>query len=194
MDKVESWTCREDMYLYCVPNCGVGLEMGVARGNNAASLFVHTDPSKMYLCDMWHETQVLNQLGQQFENVLYKTDRKRWEHYGELVADRFKPYRDRVEIIRSDYHQAFKDSKYDDYFDWVYIDGLHQRRFVEKDLELARRIVKNNGLIMGHDFCLVQGWMDGVVGPVIESIQRGEMRLKAVAIEHFSSFLCVNLK
>lgn len=194
MDKIESWTCREDLYLYCVPNNGIGLEMGVARGNNAASLFVHTNPSKMYLCDIWPETQILNQLGQHLENVLYKTDRKRWEHYGELVSDRFKPYGDRVEIIKDDFHKIFADPKYNDYFDWVYIDALHQRRFFEEDLKLARRIVKNNGIIMGHDFCLSIGWMDGVVGPVIESIQRGEMQLKAVTIEHFPSFLCKNLK
>ena len=182
------------MYLYSVPNGGIGLEMGVGRGKNAVNLFVHTNPSKMYLCDIWDEAQCLYQLGNRRETNLYKIDKQRWKHYGELVADRFKPYGDRVEVIRSDYHHAFKDSKYDDYFDWVYIDGIHAREFFEKDLELARRIVKNKGLIMGHDFILNEAWIDGVVGPVIESISRGEMRLQAVSIEHWSSFLCVNLK
>ena len=50
------------------------------------------------------------------------------------------------------YSQDIADMFADEYFDWLYVDGLHTYKQVKIDLELYVSKVKENGIISGHDY------------------------------------------
>ena len=54
MDRIKTTQTREELYL-SIPKGGVGAELGVCKGSNAAILFQYTKPTKMYLVDIWTE-------------------------------------------------------------------------------------------------------------------------------------------
>ena len=59
-----------------------------------------------------------------------------------------------------------------DKVDFVYIDGLHTYDQVKKDIANYRKIIKENGVIGGHDYS--EGWPDIIKG-VDESIGKPDM-------------------
>ena len=57
----------------------------------------------------------------------------------------------------------------DNYFDWVYIDTVHDYKTTIQELSLAAKKVKKGGIIAGHDYCqgnMITGWSYGVVQAV----------------------------
>jgi hypothetical protein len=57
----------------------------------------------------------------------------------------------RVEIHR-EYSVRSANSFFDDYFDWIYVDGMHDFDSVRADLAAFQDKVKPDGFILGHDF------------------------------------------
>lgn len=55
-------------------------------------------------------------------------------------------------ILYKDFSYSVLPLYSDNYFDAIYIDGDHSYKGCKTDLELCYKKVKNNGLIMGHDF------------------------------------------
>jgi hypothetical protein len=51
----------------------------------------------------------------------------------------------------------------ENYLDWMYIDADHSYEGCKRDLNIAKKLVKNNGYILGHDYNhKFQGVMDSV--------------------------------
>jgi len=69
--------------------------------------------------------------------------------YNELT-EKYKMHNN-VKLHKSD-SISYLNSIEDNYYDIIYIDGDHSYDGVKNDLELAIKKIRNNGLIMGHDY------------------------------------------
>lgn len=60
---------------------------------------------------------------------------------------------------------------FENYFDFVYIDGNHLYEFVKQDLELFYSKIKNGGFIVGDDYGVNGWWNDGITKAVNEFVE-----------------------
>lgn len=131
--------------LSIVPKQGVVCEVGVYRGDFAASILDACEPQEMVLIDAWPDREIST--GDQDGLNLIKFN-GRYLH--QFVRDRFADS-PQVRLVQGLSHVAL-DAFPGDYFDMVYIDADHSEEAVARDLEIALRKVKPGGFIMGHDY------------------------------------------
>ena len=172
-----------------LPKGGVGAEIGVCRGLNAMQLYHVAKPSKLYLCDAWME-KVPDGKGTSWTRI---EDSSLW--YGdheELVTSLFKQEIEEGKVeTRRQFGGDFLYSLEDNSLDWVYLDADHNYSAVDIEISLSLRKVKSNGFIMGHDYVVGPiTWGCGVIRAVNERINSGELRMEALTLEVYSSFLC----
>jgi len=137
--------------LRLLPKNAIVAEIGVDKGDFTAEIIEICQPSKLHLIDMWG-------------------DKRYHEGKALLVEDKFKDLiaQKKVEINRG-FSTAELAKFPDNYFDWVYIDTDHSYQLTIEELKICNRIVKENGIIAGHDF--VQGnWDGGVRYGVVEAV------------------------
>lgn len=116
-----------------------GVEVGVARGDNAEMLCREIPGLVLWCVDPWCEYRGNNRGGSQ---------RKHDNNYNQTVT-RLKPYN--VMIIKDTSLNAvglFKDES----LDFVYIDGNHDYKFVLEDIQAWYPKVKKGGIVSGHDY------------------------------------------
>ena len=122
-----------------IRNSLVCMEVGVERGDNAYCILETLTPKKLVLVDRWE-----NYIRDNGEN--YMNSSNNYSH----VCERYKGWSE-VEIIK-DKSQNYLLSLKDNSFDYVYIDGSHDKLDCLKDIINAVRLVKVNGIIGGHDY------------------------------------------
>lgn len=174
-----------------IPSGGVGAELGVAKGYNAINLLHQAKPSKLFLVDLWLRKQppVSYLGGPQLSNVAERKERKKIDNYSEFVSSLFSG-NDEVEICRSEI-SSWLDKQSDNSLDWVYIDSGHDQKSMTDQLQRCIRVVKKDGIISGHDFCVTPSmWGAGVIIPVIEAIQEDHLEMVGITNEQFPSFMC----
>jgi predicted O-methyltransferase YrrM len=158
---IVEYATREEFYK-CLPEGGIGAEIGVAHGYNSMRIWQMAKPKKLHLIDWWttfpdpqkvaewtgYKAEVERQFSQQIKegNVVL--------HEGNFIN-----------II-----PAFENN----YFDFVYIDGLHDYDNVKRDINMSVNKVKIGGIVAGHDFNSVY-YPDypHVARAVIEAVQAG---------------------
>lgn len=145
----------------------VGVEIGVAAGDNALFILRTLPIKKLYLVDPYitYEEAGDNVGGKYniqstFDNVL-KVARKRLGKFG-----------DKVEFIRKKSEDATDDIPDD--LDFVYIDGNHDYEYVKKDLELYYPKVKMGGVFGGDNF---ESLYPSVCRAVIEFADKRGLRI-----------------
>lgn len=183
MEKIEEHETKQEMYLK-IPKGGVGAEIGVCKGLNAMHLWQILKPSKMYLCDIWLACMTKKRTND-------NTDV--WEgNHQDLVESFFQEEIDSGKVVTSrEYGGNFLFELEDSGLDWIYLDANHKYDAVSIELELAVRKVKKGGFIMGHDYMTnTLVWKTGVIRAVNERIQNGDMKMEAITMERFPSFLC----
>ncbi len=89
--------------------CENAIEIGTNKGFNAISIFKQLNPAQLYLVDPWKNKKVYN-----------------------IVKNRFKNYNN-VHFIKQPSMNAFSNFS-DNYFDFIYIDALHNYDSVFEDL------------------------------------------------------------
>ena len=72
------------------------------------------------------------------------------------VLERFKPYGDRFKLLRSTSDEVFNQFE-DNFFDLVFIDGLHTYDQLSKDCVNYYSKCKNGGIFSGHDYTVIDG-------------------------------------
>ena len=183
MDNIKEYETHVEMYLD-VPKGGVGAEIGVCKGINAVHLWHITKPSKLYLCDIWHESKLA---------VRPHSSPELWyDDHEQLVENIFTDEisRGQVELHR-EYGGNFLFTREHNSLDWVYIDALHDYNSVSIEIRGALPKVKKGGIIMGHDYMShPQVWKTGVIRAVNEAIQRGKMRMIGITIQTYPSWMC----
>jgi hypothetical protein len=136
----------------------VGAEIGVAKGENALSILNNLSVEKLFLIDAY---------GTYYENGLQLS----YEHLRKIaIADlsRFS----QVIFIRKNSINAAKEINLP--LDFIYIDGNHEYDFVQKDIETYYPLIKQGGVIGGHDYIPLN--KDNVVRAVNEFVNKHDRR------------------
>jgi hypothetical protein len=150
----------------------IGAEIGVCGGEHAISLLKTLDIDKLYLIDPY---------------TMYEEYTEGQKHYGkdqrklsetEIAAKKILSEHESkivwIKELSSDAVNFIVEE-----LDFVYIDGNHAESFVMADIQNYYPLVKNGGLIGGHDFYNgFQTEHDGVVNAVIEWAYTHEKKLK----------------
>jgi hypothetical protein len=124
---------------------GIGAEVGVKRGKNARLIFDLTDPAQLYLIDPWAKDKTDPYLRYDTEDNMHLF----YERVGAWAAE--SPTRNHVHLIR-DYSYSAAPTFADGFFDWVYIDAIHDYENVYRDLASFAPKLKPDGFLFGDDY------------------------------------------
>lgn len=113
----------------------VGVEIGVFKAKNAKGIMTVIKPSKLFLVDPYTPYIQGGQL------VNYEASYKE-------AKTRMRPYGKKAIFIKKKSSEAITDLPM---VDFVYIDGNHEYDYVKEDLKLYFEIVREGGVIGGHD-------------------------------------------
>lgn len=78
----------------------------------------------------------------------------------EIAKEKLFPYKNRIRWI----YKKFGECNLAEIptLDFVYIDGNHEYEYVKNDIILSRKLVKNNGVVGGHDYIYYDGVRNAV--------------------------------
>jgi hypothetical protein len=169
---------RADFYKQ-FPHGGAGLEIGVQYGENAWALWENANPSHLLLVDPWRPMGLPN-----WEAI---TEEKHIAAMSQAI-DRFPDQilAGQVEFRRGSSSEVLP-SLPDDSLHWAYIDGDHRLPAVLFDLRECARLVKDGGVIAGHDYLPAKSnaWARrgqwGIVEAVSQFCRESNWRLVEVA-------------
>lgn len=180
---IEVYSQKELYSLF--PKNGVGAELGVCQGYNAVSLYTNTNPSHLYLIDLWVRDEI--------SYKYHKNPKLHYDDWTVMVRNKL-PY-DNVTLVKQDTIQ-WLDSIPDNFLDWIYIDSSHNYDHVSVEYSKAIKKVKKGGIISGHDFyCHPQAWKTGVIRAVLNQVQNNNLLLTHITSEHeMVSIMGVNVK
>jgi hypothetical protein len=113
-----------------------GIEIGVGDGFHAEIILKNLDIHLLYLIDPYIHYEGYKGRSAKREHIA-REKLKRWNE--KLIW--VKEFSDRASLIIKDR-----------FFDFVYVDGNHQEKYVIEDIKNYYNKVKNGGLICGHDY------------------------------------------
>jgi len=143
---------REDL-LEKLTKEGVCAEIGVASGDFSQLILQKIRPKKLHLIDAWHS--------ERYDDSLESLVRQKFSREIEL----------KQVILNKGLSTEVLPEFEDNYFDWVYIDTVHDYRTTAQELAICREKVKDGGIIAGHDFSMgnwINGYKYGVINAVYE--------------------------
>ena len=145
-----------------LPKGGVGVEIGVFKGNFSDTILRIAQPKTLHLVDPWISSDAAEHRG-----ALYGEAQRPQSDMDALCADVQLRFAKQIEagrvVIHREMSQSAMEKLPDESVDFVYIDGDHNERGVDLDLDLAFRKVKREGLICGDDYMLGGWWRAGVI-------------------------------
>lgn len=156
------------------PKNAICTELGVDHGDYSEEILRLTQPKKLHLIDKWG-------------------DEKRY-HDGLklLVNEKFSQQiaAEQLEInlgFSVDVLETFADN----YFDWAYLDTVHDYDYTKKELLVLKDKVKDDGIIAGHDF-VIGNWFTsykyGVIEAVLEFCQEYNYEFVYITMDFPNSF------
>ncbi len=141
---------NREVLLERLPSRGNIAEIGVSEGNFSEQILDICQPKKLHLIDNWSSGKYIS--------------------FHEKVLDRFNSnILKKQVIIHKDLSLNALKKFQDGYFDWVYIDTIHDYHTTKRELELCAKIVKMEGFICGHDYTS-RSYTDGLKYGVIEAV------------------------
>lgn len=120
----------------------IGAEIGVYKGDNALNILNNLDIKKLYLIDpytTYDDLEIVNGTSKSELLAARKTAHEVLRQFGDKVVFIEDKSSNAVDRIREQ-------------LDFVYIDGNHRYKYVLEDINLYYPLVKEGGLIAGHDF------------------------------------------
>lgn len=177
---------KREQLLELMPVDSTCAELGVGKGNFSRIILEVVKPKLHFCVDLW---------GPIATNVqgTYYTDQETWDQRYEEIKEQFKNYN--VQFIRD---MTYNLPKYcePNLFDWVYVDGDHTYDGCMKDLQAVNSLVKDNGMILGHDYR--PAWRKrpdwGVVESVNDFVEENNYFLSVVTKEPFPSYIITKTK
>lgn len=141
---------RTELLKY-IPQDGIAAEVGVNKGEFSELILTLCKPKILHLVDAWSNSNYPSALG-------------------DLVEQKFK---DQIKDKKVEINKGFSTEvlpKFpDEYFDFVYIDTDHSYQVTKEELKICNRIVKQDGIIAGHDFTIGY-WNQRVRYGVVEAV------------------------
>lgn len=131
--------------LNLIPKNLIILEIGVFRGEFAKDILRITQPSELYLVDIWEGKWGSGD-----------KDGNNYVEIGDMESvylGLFNQTKDKanIHVVRSK-SVLFLQSCADNLFDVIYVDGDHTEEAVYNDMVHSFAKIKPNGLLMGHDY------------------------------------------
>ncbi len=169
---------REQLISTVPPNC-IFAELGVFNGSFSERIKALLNPAKLYLVDIFDGVMGSGDVnGENFHFINLK------ESF-EQLSNRYSSD-PKTQVVKSSTID-FLNSISDGYLDAVYIDADHSYDAVRQDLNLSFLKVKENGLIMGHDY--EENEFPGVVQAVAEFCKERNLVVSLRSEEKLPSFL-----
>jgi hypothetical protein len=140
-----------------------GIEIGVAKADNALSILRELPIEKLFLIDPYIP----------YEDASGRTDHS--ADYATACAN-LAEY-PQVAWLRKTSESASKELRNEKAVDFVYINGNHSFEFIKKDITSYYSLIKNNGLIGGHDYT---PFYESVIRAVNEFAEQTEVELHSV--------------
>jgi Methyltransferase domain len=161
-------TSARKKLLDALPKNGVGVEIGVWKGDFSAQLLKAAAPKLLHLVDPWIASTSEDRASEAWYGA-DKITQNGMDSIHDAVVARFANdvARGSVVIHRTTAEAALGPMAAAS-VDYVYVDGDHSYDGVTTDLALASRITRNGGLICADDYLLDAWWKDGVVRAIHE--------------------------
>jgi hypothetical protein len=158
-----------------LPLNSVGCELGVFEGEFSQILWNSGKFTKLYLVDLF-EGHASN-FGKAYNDCSVLES---------VVKNKFH-MNNAVSVIKQD-SISFLNSIANNYFNFIYIDTMHDYEHTAAELEKSYRCVKNNGFICGHDYS--NAHFPGVVKAVNEFCKKLNCSpIQTSMIEDYPSFI-----
>ncbi len=142
-------TDRETL-LEHLPKEAVVAEVGVLEGDFSAEILIITRPKTLHLIDIWSGKEGAKNL-----------ERVKKRFHSEILEGRIILHQGSSTEVLKQFQPGT--------FDWLYLDTDHAYETTAAELQLSAKILKSNGLILGHDY--VSGnWNSGVRYGVVEAV------------------------
>ncbi|SCA57863.1 conserved hypothetical protein [Candidatus Terasakiella magnetica] len=171
-----------------LPQNGRVIEIGVAKGEFSHEILLQNNPKELHLIDPW-EFQQRDDYSTDANNVEDNEQEQRFQD----VQKRFQSMINagRVHMHR-DYSTNVADQFEDKSCDWIFIDGLHSYEGVKADLEAFHMKIKDDGLILGHDFtnhAEARRMKFGVVEAVNEFVEKYNYQFVLMTWENYPTYV-----
>lgn len=134
-----------------VPTNSVGAELGVAAGDFTKDILEVVSPQSLHLVDIWGSERYGQELFLKVSN----------QFSSEINSEKVFIHRN----LSTEAAEIFSDK----YFDWIYIDTDHSYDTTYKELILYKDKVKDDGLILGHDYTM-GNWVNRFRYGVMEAV------------------------
>lgn len=177
---------KREQLLELMPSDSTCAELGVGKGNFSTLILEIAKPNLHYCVDLW---------GPIATNVqgTYYTDQETWDQRFKEIQEKFSSYN--VKFVRD---MTYNLPNYCEpkTLDWVYVDGDHTYDGCMKDLQAVKELVKDDGMILGHDYR--PAWRKrpdwGVVESVNDFVKENNYFLTVVTKEPFPSYIITKTK
>ena len=176
---MKHYKTRTDLLSLVPSNCTFA-EIGVFKGDFAKEIIKKVSLKDLFLVDIWSGD--FGSGDKDGNNHIHITDME------SIYLQLFHQAKDKnnIHIVRSK-SVSFLKSCADNYFDCIYIDGDHSANAVYEDLKNAYRVIKDGGLLMGHDYHYTLG--GDVVYAVNTFCQEFNQEVSCIADDGCPSFL-----
>lgn len=150
----------------------VGIEIGVCAGDHAISLIENLDIQKLYCIDPYDIYDDYTE-GKQY----YGKSQLNLRETEIIARERLSKFNQKIVWLKKTSDMAILDIN--EQVDFVYIDGNHAFDYVYRDIQNYFPIIKEGGVLGGHDFYNgFQSDHDGVVSAVTRFVCKRELTLK----------------
>lgn len=169
------------------PSSSIFAEIGVAKGTFSKQIMKHINPAELYLVDPWIYQDRPDYV-MDGTNVSNEEGDRRYAHLVEHFSDVSEGQK--VTLMREfsyDVVSQFEENS----LDAVYIDAMHTYEAAKRDLLDFSGVVKEGGLIAGHDFTnsvFAKRKNFGVVQAVTEFTKEPGYSVLAVTNENYPSY------
>lgn len=177
-----------ETFIELMPKEGIGCEIGVAKCEFSQNLLAKISPKKLHLIDPWI-FQEREDYQADSNNVSNEEGEVRYQTALNLFKDQLET--GQVEIHREFSYDAVSLFP-DKYFDWIYVDAVHSYEGAKKDLEDFLPKLKDDGIMMGHDYAnhiAAQEMGFGVVEAVDDFCMENDMIFIALTYDAFPTFI-----
>jgi predicted O-methyltransferase YrrM len=162
-----------------MPKRGVGVEIGVYKGDFAAKLLWLARPARLHLVDPWRYISDPDdkRVGRRM------ISQANMDAIHQQVLQRFARHirRGRVVVHRAASTEAAAQFGS---LDWVYIDANHTYEAVKRDLATYYALLRPGGVLAGDDYGMGGWWGDGVREAVDEFAGAQELALTVLGHQY----------
>lgn len=182
MDPAISANARATL-LQNLPKRGVGVEIGVWKGQFSLKILRQARPKHLHLVDPW-----LAMAGETYQEAWYgpQVTQSTMDEHCQSVRERFaKQINSGIVTVHRAGSTEILRSFAEESIDFVYIDGDHTYDGALADLRDAFRVVKPGGFICGDDYNLGNWWKDDVVRAVHDFLAESSVYVHLLLASQF---------